>query len=1027
MFFLMFSYVCMFACLRAVETRDMDREEHCRVDASARLRELEEEEEEENAKRGRRNLPPENIPAWCDKRLKQGTEMIERFHEQGLGDLQMCQRAINILEHWYGICITNLGDMKRVNAELGRCYSDNTPITYQPGEKDIFDGMYAHLGSAASTASFAMQQAFFESQGYYGWKAPAESREQWQIRNLHRCLLNENGQSFSTYDNVSDASQLSHTLVGNSSNLKGIEKMVNRDSMGEKTHSLEVHSLGPDKELRKKAEVFKFIFQLSAGQTAEERPFCPGIVALSAPDELIFVDSNSAQQNTLAKLSGSWAERIKATQRSLQPIPSNSNSSTTPPPSKRKVENNVVVLVSKQVRQQQERERKEREKANQARLDAATKQAKSCGSLRFIESTNTSNEAIENYIVSKAQKCRANRDTNEKWGNAVAATAIANAITLFKYEERVQPAKEKYEELEAKKREILDAKERIRDECTYKLEDESDDELGGTWNEEEYAKLSEEDRFLYESKDDDEKNKDMLESLFGEEELEQRRQRRLEIETRCMHPFKEKKSGEWGEWNQEAFDALPQESKDLYHAQVPSIDPSIIRAANEPSPMLVFAKLPNMTLNAQKILKRAPKPPDATDYFEAFEFQNDSDGKRVLDHAIAVLHGRIPDARLEPWQHWLKHLIYGENSRMRRDRIEYQAKLRAVIQRLRCPPQPPLKGVKNGHVYDQAAYERSVEKRKAWSRARQREKDRKKRVEQRRKDQEDKKRAREEEEAQKKQAKAQKREDAEKAKEAEKRIRETKQSERRESKRIAEEEKNNKRQRTQTDRALKKSDTQLANILKRKRPAKNQDEVFMEPVIDESTGFAIPGKWKVKNLYKKDDSWVDDIVFDDDGNVIPGKSRPVKKYKSEPYVPVRFETTPEDGSKPRKIPINFKIRGFTRRMTHTEYRLLPEIDKRLNSTYVDYAFKKVADYEAPVYRPLRMRDGTVRYLQVDWPVLKAGSEEEQRERKRNDERAYLWNKELCRRKNQANMTPTVAESPTSEMINLPDDRPASVA
>lgn len=1004
----------------------MDREEHCRVDASAMLRELEEEEYEENAKRGRRNLPPKDIPGWCDKRLRQGIEMIEKFHEQGKGHLEICRRAIQILENWYGICRGNLGDMKRINAELGMCYNDKerTPITWEPGEADMFEGMYAHLGSASSTASFAMQQAFFESQGRHGWKAPEQSRMQWQVRNLHKCLLNENGQSFSTYDNVSDASQLSHTLVGGSSNLKGIQKRVNRDSMGEKMRRLEVHSLGPDDELKKKAEVFKFIFQRSLGQTPEERPFCPGIVTLSAPYELIFGDSNSARQETLTKRASGWAERVKETQKSRQPTPG--NLSITPPPSKR--QKDVVVLVSKQARRQQERERKEREQAKQARIDAETKQAKQCGSLRFIESSDTSNEAIENYIVSKAQECRANRDTNEKWGDAVAATAIANAITLFRYEARVQPAKEKYEELEAKQREIRDAQERICAECTYKLEDESDDELGGTLNKEEYAKLSEEDRILLESKDDDEKNKDILDSLFGEKELEERRQRRLEIETRCMHPFKDNK---WGEWNQEAFDALPQESKDLYHAQVPSIDPSIVRAANEPPPMLLFAKLPKMTKKEEKILKRAPKPPELTDYFEAFEFENDSDGKRVLDHANNVLHWGSSEARLEPWQHWLKHLIYGD-SRMHRDRIEYQAKFRAAVQSLRCPPQPPLKGVENGHVYDQVAYERSVEKRKAWRSARQKEKDHEKRVEQNKKDREDKKREREEGQAQERQAKAQKREDAKKTKEAEQRIRETERSEKRESKRIAEEEKNNKRQRKQTDMAVKKSDTQLSNILK--RPSKNKDEEYMEPVIDESTGFAIPGKWKIKNLYKKHDSWVNDIVLDDDCNVIPGKFRPVKAYKSEPCVPLRFKTAPENGSAPRPIPVNFKIRGFTRRMSDTEYRLLPEIDKDQNSTYVDNAFKNKADYEAPVYRLLKMRDGTVRWLQVDWPVLKAGTEEEQKQRKLNEEHPYLWNKELCRLINQqqleakeANTTPTVAESPVFQMIDLPEDRPMSVA
>jgi hypothetical protein len=236
------------------------------------------------------------------------------------------------------------------------------------------------------------------------------------------------------------------------------------------------------------------------------------------------------------------------------------------------------------------------------------------------------------------------------------------------------------------------------------------------------------------------------------------------IRRKCVYGIDCDDDKEPGEWIEGAFDLLSQEEKDLYlKGAPPEVNPMdvpgfIIRQPKlEPSVKVPF---PPACTRTSRIDTKVPAPGTPLDYAMLFKFNSVSDAKNEL----ARINKRIMKTKmkdgcdgddeddedvLEPWQIWMFHVMVGQRPRLDQDLVEYADKYRKALL-ARKYRLPVIKGVdKDGNITDNDLYLQSMQHRNSKMEQRkkvdQRIAERKKRSEEKKHDEQEAKRQKREE------------------------------------------------------------------------------------------------------------------------------------------------------------------------------------------------------------------------------------------------------------------------------------------
>ena len=374
---------------------------------------------------------------------------------------------------------------------------------------------------------------------------------------------------------------------------------------------------------------------------------------------------------------------------------------------KQKVEDEkeIIRLIPTLEKRAIRKEVKQRAVDQEQRVKLLTKQAIECGSdLRQIQCTDVTIEKIEDHIAKRATSCRKERDECTEWGNAVASCCISNGIKMYEHSLLVDYAQHKADADTQRFKELELEFNAIVAENTYNSDDDSDDPDGGNIDPEKLKDLAYFEHELLEGDDP---------FFHDEDEIANRRVQREELLERIRIPFKPRRAHTW---KPGAWEMLSEEKQQVYfdYRKMRSMRSmrysyTLDGRAYVPEPELDRPQLPKLTTRQERVQKQAPKPAEMIDYFSAFGFRNEMEGRKALRQIKEAMNDK--HVRLEPWHLWMHHVIIGSGrigmSRMRRDQLEYHDKYKKAIEAARPKP-PVIQGLDaNGVIVDYEKYHAS--------------------------------------------------------------------------------------------------------------------------------------------------------------------------------------------------------------------------------------------------------------------------------------------------------------------------------
>ena len=448
-----------------------------------------------------------------------------------------------------------------------------------------------------------------------------------------------------------------------------------------------------------------------------------------------------------------------------------------------------------------------------------------------------------------------------------------------------------------------------------------------------------------------------------------------DIDTKCRYGLDCEDDKQWGTLIPDYELTLSEEELKIHQGgQPPDVYRADIRASynvSEPKYQQFKAKKP----------RRLMEPGEAYDYATVFGFQSTRDARAELDHIRAALKSGQGLGDFEPWRVWMYHFMVGLSAnapRMKLDQDRYEEHLKQVSDRRKQgPDKKELKYDESGNVTNQYQVDKSNESRKKRQASAAG-------VKQRKRANEEVKKQNDQDKAEKKQRGKDEREEkatynklaAAMQKDTNKRAREEKCKQK--------EEALDTKRKDEGNRARANYEQKQHNLANSKSsPGRRKTPVLVrKPVVDDK-GYVIKDANPV---------WVEAMIPDYTHPAIPTSDN--------------FDGWKDDnGNKlDRPLSICIKVSGYSRFMEKKERDALPDAEKDHCSIKYKYdngqPIHVAADLEPPpVYRkfvfikhtkqnPNGVCTGIVRYAS-DWPVLKAGTPEEKRMRKKLEKSGKL--------------------------------------